>query len=277
MKGELRETQKRLDLVEAELGRAEITASSLARLLSELAARSEGISEERRHAERESANQSAALRQMDAEVARIERRLDDWVVQSERNKDLRNVRQALIEEKREETARLDAEHEASEVKVNELQQNVEELRRDREEAQQQAASVSAILAGLEERSRGAEAAFTRIDRMYGDLERRVNQLEQQLASATAEEQQRTRENEQLEVERERLTEVRRGRTGRSCAIDRRSPAVARTIERPGTKSKGPAFGNGHVPRGTQHPQRAHRQARRRARVHGSGLCERSRH
>ncbi len=69
------------------------------------------------------------------------------------------------------------------------------------QAQQQAAAVSALLAGLEERSRGAEAAFTRIDRMYGDLERRVNQLEQQLASATAEEQQRTRENEQLAVER----------------------------------------------------------------------------
>jgi chromosome segregation protein len=210
LKGELRETQKRLDLVEAELGGAEITANSLARLLSELAAQAERISEERRHAERESANQSAALRQMDAEVARLERRLEDWLVQSERNKDLRNVRQTLIEEKREETARLDAEHEAADVKVNELQQNMEELRYQREEAQQQAASVSAILAGLEERSRGAEAAFTRIDRMYGDLERRVNQLEQQLASATAEEQQRTRENEQLEVERERLTEARRG-------------------------------------------------------------------
>ena len=75
LKGELRETQKRLDLVEAELARAEITAASLARLLSELAAQSERISEERRNAERESANQSAALRQMDAEVARLERRL----------------------------------------------------------------------------------------------------------------------------------------------------------------------------------------------------------
>ena len=113
LKGELRETQKRLDLVEAELARAEITAASLARLLSELAAQSERISEERRNAERESANQSAALRQMDAEVARLERRLDDWVVQSERNKDLRNVRQALIEEKREEVARLEAEHAAA--------------------------------------------------------------------------------------------------------------------------------------------------------------------
>jgi chromosome segregation protein len=209
LKGELRETQKRLDSVETELGRAEINAASLARLISELAAQAERIGEERRNAERESANQSAALRQMDAEVARLERRLNDWVVQSERNKDLRGVRQALIEEKREEVSRVEAEHAAAEVKVNELQQNMEELRRQRDEAQQQAAAISAELAGLEERSRGAEAAFARIDRMYGDLERRVNQLEQQLASATAEEQQRTRENEQLEVERERLTEVRR--------------------------------------------------------------------
>jgi chromosome segregation protein len=208
LKGELRETQKKLDVVEAELAQAEISAASLARLLSELSAQAERISEERRNAERESANQSAALRQMDAEVARLQRRLDDWIVQNERNKDLRNVRQALIEEKREEVATLEADHAAAEVKVTDLQQNMEELRRQREQAQQQAASVSALLAGLEERSRGAEAAFTRIDRMYGDLERRVNQLEQQLASATAEEQQRTRENEQLSVERARLTEVR---------------------------------------------------------------------
>ncbi len=209
LKGELREIQKKLSLVEAELGRAEITAASLARLLHELAARVENISEERRHAERESANQSAALRQMDAEVARLERRRDDWIVQSERNKDLRRTRQASIESQREETARLEAEHATAEAKLNELQGSVEELRRQREEAQQQAAAVAAILAGLEERSRGAEAAFTRIDRMYGDLERRVNQLEQQLASATAEEQQRERENEQLAVERERLAEARR--------------------------------------------------------------------
>ena len=209
LKGELREAQKRLDVVEAELAAAEMKAAALARLLHELSAHSEQISEERRTAERESANQSAALRQMDAEVARLERRLDDWMVQSERNKELRGVRQTLIEEKREEVARLEAEHAAAEIKAAELQQSMEELRRRREQAQQQAADVSALLAGLEERSRGAEAAFVRIDRMYGELERRVNQLEQQLASATAEEQQRTRENEQLAVERERLAEARR--------------------------------------------------------------------
>jgi chromosome segregation protein len=131
------------------------------------------------------------------------------MVQSERNKDLRNVRQAAIEAQREEVARLEGEHATAEGKLTQLQQSMEDLRRQREEAQQQAASVSATLAGLEERSRGAEAAFARIDRMYGDLERRVNQLEQQLASATAEEEQRTRENDQLAIDRERLSEERR--------------------------------------------------------------------
>ena len=208
LKGELRETQKKLVVVQAELEQVETTAASLGRLLTELAARSESISEERRNAERDSANQSAALRQINAEVARLERRLEDWRVQSERNKDLRSVRQASIEEKRDEVAALEGEHAAAEIKVNELQQNMEHLRLEREQAQQQAAAVAALLAGLEERSRGAEAAFSRIDRMYGDLERRVNQLEQQLASAVAEQEQRSRENEQLAVERERLTQVR---------------------------------------------------------------------
>ncbi len=209
LKGELRETQKKLDAVEVELGQAETSAASLARQLSELAGQAERISEERRQAERESANQSAALRQMDAEVARLERRLSDWVMQSERNKDLRNVRQASIESRREEVEKLEGEHAAAEAKAAELQQTMEALRQRREQAQQEAAAVSAHLAGLEERSRGAEAAFTRIDRMYGDLERRVSQLQQQLASATAEDQQRTQENEELAVERERLTEVRK--------------------------------------------------------------------
>ena len=171
-------------------------------MLQELAGKTERLSEERRLAERESANQSAALRQMDAEAARLQRRLDDWNVQNGRNKDLRNVREAAIESKREEVSRLEAEHSAAEGKVNELGQNMNALRQHREQTQQEAAGGSAKLAGLEERRRGAEQTFGRIDRMYSDLERRLGHLQQQLASATAEEQQRSRENEQLGVDRE---------------------------------------------------------------------------
>ena len=208
LKRELRETQKSLEQAEAEVGQGEMIVAGLAHLLADLARRNESAGEERRNADRESANQSAALRQMEAEAARLERRLEDWMVQNERNRDLRLVRSAAIEQRREEVQRLEAEHATVEASLAELQKNMEELRDAREQAQQEAAAVSAQLAGLEERRRGAEAAFSRIDRMHADLERRVSQLEQQLASAHAEQQHRTTENEQLAVERERLAELR---------------------------------------------------------------------
>ncbi|HEV2275167.1 MAG TPA: chromosome segregation protein SMC [Acidobacteriaceae bacterium] len=208
LKRELRETQKKLARVEAEVAQAEMTVHSLAHVLADLARRIDITNEERRNADRDSANQSAALRQMEAEAARLERRLEDWVVQNERNRELRSVRSAAIDEKREEVQQLEVEHAAIEAELARLQQNVEQLREAREQAQQEAAAVSAQLAGLEERRRGAEAAFSRIDRMNSDLERRVAQLEQQLASAEGEQRHRTEENESLAVERERLAEVR---------------------------------------------------------------------
>jgi chromosome segregation protein len=82
------------------------------------------------------------------------------------------------------------------------------LRQKREGLQQQAAQVTAELAGLEERRRGAEAAFQRIDRMYADLERRVLAIEQQSASAQAERQQRISESAALAIRQEELANAR---------------------------------------------------------------------
>ncbi len=208
LKRELRESQQKLDAVERELGQAEILAASLAKQLGDLTRLLDAKSEELRTAERESANQSAALRQMDSEVQRLERRLQDWTLQNERNRDARTAKQTFIEQKRDEAQQIEAQHEQAEAGLLELQQSVDGLRQAREEAQQQAAQVSAELAGLEERRRGAEAAFARIDQMYSELTQRVAQIEQQLASAGAEQQQRARENEQLAADRERLAGVR---------------------------------------------------------------------
>jgi chromosome segregation protein len=208
LKRDLREVQQKLGAVEKELVQADITAASLTRDLAELTRQLDAKSEERRVAERESANQSAALRQMDSEVQRLERRLQDWNLQSERNKDQRTAKQAFIEQKREEIAKLEAQHAAQEQSLVELQQQVEELRRARETAQQEAAQMSAELAGLEERRRGAEAAFSRISSLHADMERRVAQLEQQLASAATEQQQRSQENEQLAARQQEYSQVR---------------------------------------------------------------------
>ena len=208
LKRELRETQQKLAQVERELGQVETRVLALGKTLADLTRALDAKAEERRVAERESANQSAALRQMEMEVQRLERRLQEWTLQAERNRDARAGKETFLEQRREQAQKLEAEHQAAEQGIEALQQSVAELRAARDEAQQEAAQISAELAGLEERRRGAEAAFARIDRMHRELEYRVGQIHQQLAAAQAEQEQRARENEQLVASREQLAEAR---------------------------------------------------------------------
>ncbi len=208
LKRELRETEKRLAGLEANLAQAETEATRLARTIEELASQLEVRSEERRQAERDTANQGAALKQMEAEAQRIERRLQDWTLQAARNKDAREAKHGSIEQRREEMQRLEAEHARAEAGLEALQGQLAELRQKREGFQQEAAQVTAELAGLEERRRGAEAAFQRIERLHADLERRVQAIEQQRASATAEREQRIRESSELAERQKELTATR---------------------------------------------------------------------
>ena len=207
LKRELRETQQKLEAVERELSACDVRVATVTKELGELTRQLEVKTEERRTAERESANQSAALRQMESEVQRLDRRIQEWTLQTERNKDARASKQIHIEKMRDEAKNLEAQHEAMEAGLAQLQSSIEELRAAREEAQQQVAQASAELAGLEERRRGAESAFSRIDRMYAELTQRVNQIDQQLAGAIAEQQQRGTENEQLATRSTELAQL----------------------------------------------------------------------
>ncbi len=208
LKRELRDAQQKLEAVETALSQADIQAQTLGRHIAENTRLLEAKSEERRGAERESANQSAALRQMESEVKRLEQRLQNWNLEAERNKDARSARQNTIAQRREEASRFEIEHSQAEQQLAHLAAEVGQRRQVREDLQQAAAAVVAELAGLEERKRGAEASFARIDRMFVDLSRRLAQLEQQIAAAKAEEEQRSRENEELAVQREHLGAAR---------------------------------------------------------------------
>ncbi len=225
LKRDLREVSEKLAVVEKDLGQAEVTAAELSKLLADLTRSLEVKSEERRQAERESAQQGAALRQMDSEIQRLDRRVQDWNLQSGRNKDARTAKQTFLEQKREETARLEEQHRAAEASIAEGQAAVAELRATREAAQQDAARLSAELAGHEERRRGAEAAFGRIDRLHGDLERRLQQMEQQMAAAAAEQQQRQQENEELAVRREELSRTREEALQQVAELTRQAAAL----------------------------------------------------
>jgi len=208
LKRELRDAEGRLGKLEVELTQVETDAAALVQEIEGLAAQLEVLSDERRLAERDTANQGAALKQMEVETQRVERRLEEWTAQAARNKDARELKHTLIGEKREEMLRLEAEHRAAEAALDASQAQLAQLRQAREGLQQEAAQLTAQLAGLEERRRGAEAAFQRIDRLHADLERRVLSIEQQRTAAEAESEQRVRESAGLAQHEQELASVR---------------------------------------------------------------------
>ena len=174
LKRELREAEGRLGKLESELAQAETEAAALAGRSKSMAAQLETLSEERRQAERDTANQGAALKQMEAEAQRVERRLAG--VDSAGGAQQGRARgQATVDRRR--SARRCCAWRQSTARPRRLsmscRRNWTVLRQTREGLQQEAAQVTAELAGLEERRRGAEAAFQRIDRLHADLERRV--------------------------------------------------------------------------------------------------------
>jgi chromosome segregation protein len=208
LKRELRETEMRLGLLERDLSQAELEAATLTKQIEDLTAQLETRSEERRQAERDAADQGAALKQMENEAQRIERRLQEWMLQAERNKEAREAKHVVIEQKREEAVRLEAERTTAEATLEEQQSKLATMRQTRETLQHEAAKLTAELAGLEERRRGAEAAFQRIDRLHSDLERRVLAIEQQRAAAEAEREQRIKESAELAQREQELTTLK---------------------------------------------------------------------
>ncbi len=237
LKRDLRETEIRLGKLEDDLGRAEMEAAALTREIEQLTARLEAQSEERRRAESESANLGAALKQMEAEAQRIERRLQEWTLQAARNKDACEAKHQAIAQKRDEAARLEAEHAQAEAGLDTMQVQLDELRKKREGLQQEAAQLTAELAGLEERRRGAEAAFQRIDRLHADLERRVLAIEQQRAAATAEREQRIHESATLAERQKELAAARAEALTLAQAIAERAQALRQQLAEMETQLK----------------------------------------
>ncbi len=208
LKRELRDTQAKLTLVEEDLAQADLRAATLARSLAELTKTVEARTEQRREAERNSAHESAALRQMDGEKQRLERRLGEYTLQGERARAQQADKEALIARKSEDAERLGSTHAAVEAKQDELTTLAVAARATRDDAQVAASTATAEGASLEERRRGAEASFGRIDRMFVETGRRLEQLEQQLASAAIERAQREDKNRTLAARETELGHAR---------------------------------------------------------------------
>jgi chromosome segregation protein len=208
LKRELVEVQQKLEKAEQELAQTDLHTADLQHQIATLNATIEGKTHERRDAERESANSGAALRQMESEVARIERRLQDWALTSERNRDARNQKADLIARRQQEAAAFENERTTLEASLAALQEQLDHLRASREELQQSAAAAAAALAGLEERRRNAAANFEQTSRIYNGQSQRIQQLDQQLASAGQEKLRREEETASLAIQHTELSELR---------------------------------------------------------------------
>jgi chromosome segregation protein len=178
LKRELRETESRLAKLESELIQAEDEAETLTRAIASLTAQLETPGEERRQS-RERDRESWVQRSGKWRAKRSASNGDCKSGRSRRRATRMRAKRkrASNRGKREEAARLEGDHEQAESSLNAQQAQLESLRQNRETLQQEAAEMTAELAGLEERRRGAEAAFQRIDRLFADLERRMQSIE----------------------------------------------------------------------------------------------------
>jgi chromosome segregation protein len=208
LKRELKEVETKLAALQQELAATDTRTAELQHELAAQNAQIEAKNHERRDAEREAANSGAALRQMESETARIERRLQEWMLATDRNRDARNQKADLIAARQAQAAELEAERASLEARIAEMTAEVESLRSQREELQQAAAEASAALAGLEERRRNAQANFEQTTRMFNSQQQRIGQLEQQLAAAANEKLRREEETASLAAQHEAAAEAR---------------------------------------------------------------------
>ena len=235
LKRELREIQTRLEGLTTELAHTETGVGVLAKSIVDAQHALETKGNERREAEREAANSGAALRQMESEAARIEHRLADWSLSSERNRDSRAAKQDLIERKAAEAASLTAERDALENTLADLLLRMDDLRRQREEAQSAAAAASAALAGLEERRRNASSNFEANERMRNNTQGRILQLEAQNSGAAAERTRREEENVTLIAQQTDLTATREQLTANASRLSADATALRSAVAEQNTQ------------------------------------------
>jgi chromosome segregation protein len=208
LKRELKELQTRLEALEAELATTELRTATLQRELADQNTAIEARNHERREAEREAANSGAALRQMESETTRIERRLQEWTLSTDRNRDARNQKADFIANRQQLATTVEAERSTLEAGLAALTVEVEELRQQREHLQQAASQAAAALAGLEERRRNAQANFEQTTRLFNGQRQRIDQLDAQLISAATEKLRREEETATLGAQREQIAETR---------------------------------------------------------------------
>jgi len=230
LKRELAEVQQKIEQTEQALTQADFSTALLQRQMVDLNETIESRVQQRHEAEREAANSGAALRQMESETVRIERRLQEWSQATDRNREASGQKTELISRKQQEASAFEEERTTLDNQLAELQQQLPQLRSRREELQQQAAQAAVSLAGFEERRRNAQAGFDQTERLLNTQNQRMQQLEQQLATASAEKLRREEETATLAAQHSQLAETRAQALATGAQLTEEAAALRAALE-----------------------------------------------
>ncbi len=229
LKRDLRELAGKIEAAEGNLAAIDLKTTSLAREIADAQLMMERKTHERREVEREAANSGAALRQMESEAQRLNRRLADWQLATERTRDQRNAKIDLIGRRRSEIETADREHATLELALADLQRQLEAHRTDRDRLQQEASAAGAALAGLDERRRNAQSNFDQIERLLRSQTARLEQLDTQLGTAAAERARREGETGALAEQQATLRETHAGATAESARLATEAADLRRIV------------------------------------------------
>ena len=160
----------------------------------------------------------------------MERRLGDWQLASERNRDQRNRKHDLVSKLSDDAQQFDHGRETKERTLLALQAEVTELRAQREGMQLEASSSAALLAALEERQRNARGSAQQTERVLLAHSHRLSQLIEQIAAASAERQARVDETVGLENLRAELEDRKQTLGAESAELGIESDRLRREID-----------------------------------------------
>ncbi len=189
LKRELRELGRREGEVSETIQRIETQLSGIAQELQVTQHDLDRLRARRHELDKQILTSGQGLKQLENEVRRLQERLRLHTVELERGRAERTQgmnRLESLQAQRQQAEQDKAAAEAEEIQIN---ADIAEVRLRRDQAVQRVAEAQSRLAMLEERSRGAQEAFQRLEHQQRDLLNRSNQIHSDLERANQQREQ----------------------------------------------------------------------------------------
>jgi chromosome segregation protein len=197
MKRELREVLRMIDELERALRDDEARVLMLGREIKEYTALLDRLEGEKREADKQAMTSGHLLQQLDAEMGRVNERLNISRSELQRLAMERADQQAILAARTAEIAAAEEKRAQLELHMSVSQDRLTALKQRRDLAAQNASQHVARVAGLEERHRSASTVLERIHSLVVEMRERVHALRTLIDASAAEKVQRENENQSL--------------------------------------------------------------------------------